>query len=232
MRLILLTEQEFVDAVVGPLRAAVPHLVLRHARTLGDLEGALAAEASPARILSMGSGVIVPGPLLAQLLGPAYNLHPGPPQYPGLFPSVFALYDGAKRFGVTLHEMTAKVDAGPIVAVDEFAIDPAWDRLALDTVTFAAVAAMLTRLAPQLAAIDKPLARTKHTWSGRCRTRKDFDELCHVPADATAEEFARRYRAVGEGPEHALTLTRFSRKFRLESETPGEVVRGGQPVKK
>lgn len=89
---------------------------------------------------------------------------------------------------------------------------------------------MIHRLAPQLADVSKPLARIPQTWSGTKRTRKDFDALCQLPEDTTPEEFARRYRAVGEGPEHAISLTRFGRTFHLQSQTHGTVVRGGQPT--
>ena len=46
----------------------------------------------------------------------SFNLHPGPlPRYAGLNPVCWALYFGEKNHGVTLHRMTAEVDAGPIV---------------------------------------------------------------------------------------------------------------------
>ncbi|MBY0512246.1 MAG: hypothetical protein K2P94_19095 [Rhodospirillaceae bacterium] len=228
-RLILLTEYGFADVVAAPLRAAAPDLDVRIAATLADLESGLDG-AAPVRIVSFGSGVIVPPALLARVGAGAYNFHPGPPAYPGIFPSVFALYDGAGDFGVTLHEMTAEIDAGPIVAVAEFPIAQGWDRLGLDTASFTALMTLLERSAKRLTDLQTPLTHTTHTWSAPRRTRKDFNALCHLPDDVTPEEFARRYRAVGEGPDHALTFTRFGRSFRLQSRG-GDVVRGGQPVK-
>lgn len=45
-----------------------------------------------------------------------FNLHPGPlPRYAGLNPVCWALYFGERTHGVTLHGMTAEIDAGPIV---------------------------------------------------------------------------------------------------------------------
>ena len=64
-------------------------------------------------------------------------------------------------------------------------------------------------------------------WVGAKRSRKDFDALCALPEDADTAEFARRLRAVGEGPDHAITLTRFGRRFRLQSDLQAEVVRAG-----
>ncbi len=229
-RLILLTQPEFADTIARPLRAQAPAVNLQVAATLPELEAALIQGIQNTRLISFGSGVIVPAAILGRLSGPAYNFHPGPPNYPGIFPSVFALYDGATRFGVTLHEMAAQVDSGPIVAVERFSVAPTWDRLALDTATFAALLAMLERLTPALADVTTPLVRIAQTWSGVRRSRKDFNALCRLPDDTTAEEFTRRYRAVGEGPEHALSFTRFGRTFRLES-AGQNVVRGGQPVR-
>jgi methionyl-tRNA formyltransferase len=227
-RLILLTEPAFADAVAAPLRAQGADVEV--AATLADLARAGTAGDPDCRLISFGSGVIVPSVILEGLAGPAYNFHPGPPQYPGLFPSVFALYDQVTEFGVTLHEMAAKVDSGAIVAAMNFPVPPAWDRLALDTATFGALLRLLEHMAPKLVDVRTPLPRLKQSWQPPRRTRKDFDALCALPENATTEEFARRYRAVGEGPEHALSFTRFGRIFRLESQ--GEhVVRGGQPVK-
>jgi methionyl-tRNA formyltransferase len=223
-RLILLTEPAFADAVAAPLRKH--GATVEVASTLTALEDAL-FKGTDCRLISFGSGVIVPHAILGQLPGPAYNFHPGPPAYPGIFPSVFSLYDQLSEFGVTLHEMAAKVDSGAIVAVLNFPVPPTWDRLALDTATFGALLRLLEHLAPQLADISKPLPQTKHAWGAKKRTRADFDGLCNLPENTTAQEFARRYRAVGEGPDHALTFTRFGRTFRLAPQRSGEIVRGG-----
>jgi len=226
-RLILLTQQEFADLVARPLRAATPARRLDIATTLTELESALVASGR-VRLISFGGSVIVPAALLARCEGGAYNFHPGPPEYPGIFPSVFALYDNAAIFGVTLHEMTVKVDSGPIVEVARFPIAKEWNRLQLDSAAFSALLGMLAHSAAELADVAKPLSHAHETWGVPYRTRHDFEALCRLPEDATAAEFTRRYRAIGEGPEHAITVTRFGRTFKLEPQRTGTVVRGGQ----
>ena len=53
----------------------------------------------------------------------SFNLHPGPlPRFAGLNPVCWALYFGEKTHGVTLHRMTAEIDAGPIVYQSTFPI--------------------------------------------------------------------------------------------------------------
>jgi methionyl-tRNA formyltransferase len=228
--LILMTQREFEEPLTEALRRAAPGLALSFAWTLADLEAELANDPDGSRILSVGSNVIVPRRVLAALGSPAYNLHPGPPNYPGIFPSVFALYEGAPEFGVTLHEMAPAVDSGAICMVERFPIDPRWDRLALDTHTLVVLMHVLERAAPLLANVHTPLRYSGEVWSGHRRTRKHFDALCHLPEDFTAMELARRLRAVGEGPDHCLTTTRDGQVLRLDTGRRGMVVRAGQPV--
>ena len=230
-RVILITQREFAELVAQPLQVAAPGLRVEFAWTANQLAESIHRDPAETRLISMGSDIIVPAELLNCLPGPAYNFHPGPPDYPGIFPSVFALYDGAKEFGVTLHEMAPLVDSGPIVAVDTFEIQLEWDRLSLDTATFAALQHMLARFAAQLANVETTLPTTSKEWSEPRRTRKDFESLCHLGEEDNEAEFARRYRAIGEGPEHSLKVARFGRTFRLESERDNGVVRGGQPAK-
>jgi methionyl-tRNA formyltransferase len=53
----------------------------------------------------------------------SFNLHPGPlPRFAGRNPVCWALYFGEKTHGVTLHRMTADIDAGPIVYQSIFPI--------------------------------------------------------------------------------------------------------------
>lgn len=229
-RLILMTQREFEAPLADVVRRAAPKASLSFAWSLTDLERELANDPDGSRIISIGSDVIVPRHVLRGLPSPAYNLHPGPPNYPGIFPSVFALYDGAQSFGVTLHEMAPAVDSGTICTVERFPIDPRWDRLALDTHTFVVLIHVLERMAARLADVQTPLHYSGDVWSGRRRTRKDFEALCRLPEDFTHEELTRRLCAVGEGPDHCLTMTKGGEVHRLETGRRGIVMRGGHPV--
>jgi UDP-4-amino-4-deoxy-L-arabinose formyltransferase/UDP-glucuronic acid dehydrogenase (UDP-4-keto-hexauronic acid decarboxylating) len=60
--------------------------------------------------LRIADGAVVTAPRIG-----AYNLHPGPlPRYAGLNAPSWAIYEGETRHAVTLHRMSATVDAGPI----------------------------------------------------------------------------------------------------------------------
>ncbi len=210
------------------LMRAAPYLRVTPVATREALEARAALPLEGARLLICGSEVIVSPEVLARFPGPSYNIHPGPPERPGRFPSVFALYDGAPEFGTTVHEVTAEVDAGPIVAVSRFAIPEGADRAALDALSFESVLRLLTDLCPALVR-PAPLPRADAVWTNRATRQADFDALCRLPSDVDAAEFARRLRAVGEGPDHALEIMLFGNRFRLENRRGGAVVMAGLP---
>jgi methionyl-tRNA formyltransferase len=58
------------------------------------------------------------------------NVHNGPlPRYRGVSPINWALKNGERKHGVTIHEITAGIDDGPIVAQLEFSIYPEFDEV-------------------------------------------------------------------------------------------------------
>ena len=162
-----------------------------------ELAAAAAGDLSAARLVSFCSSVIVPESVLKRLGGPAYNFHPGPPDRPGRYPAVFALYENAERFGVTVHEMIAKVDAGPIVTVEWFDMPAACDLMALETLALTRLAEIFRRLAGYLAHIERPLPRLPIPWRGRRTTKADCEALCALAPGLSEEEIARRRRACG-----------------------------------
>ena len=137
--------------------------------TRAELDAATQSPAPDLRLVAFCTDVIVPAAVLKRLPGPAYNVHPGPPWVRGIYPSVFALYRGETRFGATLHELTDKVDSGPIVALDEAPITDDMDRLALETLARSLVTNLLIRMALPLLTTDSPLPHLPNvTWVEMC----------------------------------------------------------------
>jgi len=69
--------------------------------------------------------------LQAPKLG-SFNLHPGPlPEYAGLNTPAWAIYEDALEYGVTLHWMEPKVDAGDVAYQDRFPLEPDATALSL-----------------------------------------------------------------------------------------------------
>lgn len=81
------------------------------------------AEVSPDVIFSILYPKIVPKHLIESF--PCFNLHCAPlPEYGGWNATLWAILNGEKTFGVTLHEMTERPDEGPIVEKSCFPIPP------------------------------------------------------------------------------------------------------------
>lgn len=73
-------------------------------------------------LVCFNSGTIIPGEVLNSFPNRSYNFHAASPEFPGRDPHHWAIYRGAKTYGVTCHIMTERVDDGAIVAVHEFPI--------------------------------------------------------------------------------------------------------------
>lgn len=230
-QIVLLTPDEQAPDLIAILRRHNPSVAIAQAVDLDSLQRACDRLQVGDHVLAFATPVIVPADVLDALPGPAYNFHGGPPTYPGLFPASFAIYEGADTFGVTAHEMTAQVDQGAIVAVDEIRMPAEIDRLNLEALSRQMLLALVDRLAPALLGSDAPLPTLDIPWAPHVRRMRDFDALCRLPENVDEAEFQRRYRAVGEGPFHALRIPVHGRWFRLESLAgDGAVYRGGQAV--
>ncbi len=75
-------------------------------------------------LLNVHSLVVIHRDVVATPRVGSFNLHPGPlPEYAGLNVPSWAIFNGERRHGVTLHWMTASVDAGPIAWSRRFPIE-------------------------------------------------------------------------------------------------------------
>lgn len=195
--MILLAGETEAGVLSEVLRRHNPSLEIAVAPDRAALDRLRPARIASARLLSFCSSVIVPRDILDALPGPAYNFHPGPPDRPGRFPAVFALHEDAARFGVTVHEMTPAVDAGPIVAAEWFDIPADADLAALEGRALVALVAVFHRLAPFIALNPKPLPRVFIPWTGVKRSKADCDALCRSAPGLSGDEIARRRRSCG-----------------------------------
>jgi methionyl-tRNA formyltransferase len=143
---------------------------------------------------------IIPNRLLANADLAAINLHPGPPDYPGIGCTNFAVYNEEKEFGITCHHMLSKVDSGSIIAVRRFAI------LGTDTV-YSITQRCYTEILHLFLEVMTGLLQGKHfpesreTWTRKPYKRKDLDELCELRPGMTEEEVQRRIKATTYGDE-------------------------------
>jgi methionyl-tRNA formyltransferase len=171
--------------------------VSTHAGRWGDPLPETAAGWSGGLIVSYLARWIVPAPLLARAVL-ALNFHPGPPEYPGYGCNNFAIYEGAREYGVTCHHMAPRVDTGAIVEVLRF---PVFDSDNAGTLLARAYDFQLVLFYGVLGRIirGEALPVSRETWARQPFTRKQFSELGRLTSAMTEEEIARRKRALDVG---------------------------------
>lgn len=158
-----------------------------------ELQAQHAMELSGVRLLSFCSSVIVPEAILAALTLEPYNVHPGAPSHPGIYPEAYAVYDGVRRFAATAHVMAERVDSGAIIRTDWFDVPSAWGREQLAERVYQAALGIFLEIAHLCMTDDNPLPRNGETWSGTRRTRAHYRAMCQSVSDV--EETERRRRA-------------------------------------
>ena len=161
---------------------------------------------TPDVVISFLNGYIVRPALLDACGGHAFNIHPGPPEYPGRDPWHFAYYDGFPRAGATLHRMTAKVDDGEILDVVEREYDASLSVAEYADLCRRLAASLLIRnIAAILAKTIEP--RCQRSWRAEAkRSRRDFANMCLVDPTMSADELGRRLRSFHD-PRHENVYT-------------------------
>jgi methionyl-tRNA formyltransferase len=145
-------------------------------------------------MVSFISSWIYPERLLANAAFAAINFHPGSPEYPGIGCTNFAIYNGAKEYGVTCHHMNAGVDSGKIIAVKRFPV--------IENDTVYSVTRHCYKLIEEtfyevmnLILQGQTLPVTNEQWKRKPYTRKQLDELCTITPDMQEEEIRKRIKA-------------------------------------
>lgn len=145
-------------------------------------------------ILSYLSPWIIPATLLQRARISAINWHPGPPEYPGIGCTNFAIYNNESQFGITCHHMDPKVDTGRIIEVRRFPI------LAGDTVysiTQKCYSQIQNSFLEILSCIlqKQPLPESNELWRRKPFTRKELNALCEIDTKMSADEINQRILA-------------------------------------
>jgi methionyl-tRNA formyltransferase len=87
------------------------------------------AHQKPDFLLVVDFGYLIPDWLLELPRIMPLNIHPSAlPKWRGSSPGQFVLLSGAATSAVTIIQMTAEFDQGPVVWQEEFAVDPSWTQ--------------------------------------------------------------------------------------------------------
>jgi len=197
-RIVLLTGKREGPYLRRFLRTCNPDLRVDVAESLTDLEKLIGPDLVYSRILSFLSGLIIPQEILCRLMITPYNIHPGPPEFPGSHPESFAIWQRAEFYGVTVHEMIEKVDEGPIVATDTFVLAPHFSRENLAELTYTRAIEAFRSIGAFCAFSDANIEHSGHVWSGRKTTKADFRKLCCSGKGLSDFDLQRLKRACGE----------------------------------
>ena len=146
-------------------------------------------------IVSYLSPWIIPEYLLDRASRACINFHPGPPEYPGIGCTNFAVYDRTDTFGVTCHNMDPKVDTGQLIAVKRFPLYETDTVFSLTQRCYGHILALFYEIM-SLVLDNEELPRLEDTWKRKPYTRKELNELHRITPDAPEEEIRRRVKAV------------------------------------
>ncbi|ELH0897352.1 hypothetical protein Q9887_004291 [Vibrio fluvialis] len=122
--------------------------------------------------------LIMPQYLLDRVRCQSVNLHPSPPEYPGVKGAFRACWDHKTEFGVTAHLMEEKVDTGSILRVQRFPIEDNTDPEALTLRSFVHSVELYEDVIRDIAK-EKPF-HCHEQWSNFTMSRKRFAEILNT----------------------------------------------------
>ncbi|MFC1521687.1 formyltransferase family protein [Elusimicrobiota bacterium] len=145
-------------------------------------------------IVSYISPWIIPLEMLGKARIDTVNFHPGPPEYPGIGCTNFALYHGEEMFGVTAHRMEARVDTGDICEVLRFPICADDSAYSLTERCYLHIEQLFRSVISHIADVGHlPFCGEK--WRRKPYKRAELNALCRITADMSSDEVKRRVRA-------------------------------------
>ncbi len=151
-------------------------------------------------LISYLSQWIIPAALLEKARVAAINFHPGPPEYPGIGCTNFAMYHGEKTFGVTCHHMQARVDTGSIIAVRRFTILPIDTVYSITQHCYRLIRQLFTEMMEYFMQ-HGAFPQSGESWTRKPFTRKQLNELCILHPEMSPEEIRLRLKVTTFGDE-------------------------------
>ncbi len=130
----------------------------------------------PDFLLVVDFGYLVPNWLLELPRIAPLNIHPSQlPKWRGSSPGQFVLLYGEKTSAVTLMEMGAGLDTGPIIYQADFEVSPDWDQTAYYAHAFGIIAEILAAKIIEFAKTEKKMAQPTDSSTITARRLKKED---------------------------------------------------------
>jgi len=128
------------------------------------------------------------------------NFHPGPPEYRGIGCVNYALYDNAKKYGVTAHLISKKIDKGRIINVERLNILKRDNVESLLKRTYIAQYKQAKKILKILSKNNQNLKilifkSRKEKWTNKIKKRNDLNKFYEIKKNITKEELRNKIRA-------------------------------------
>ena len=120
------------------------------------------------------------------------NFHPGPPKYPGIGCTNYAIYNNDKYYGVTSHIMNEKFDSGDILQVTRFSLHREESLYSLTQRAYIYLFEMYLGIVNKLKNNQLPEINKEENWNGKAKTRKQFEKFLSLNQNMKQEEIKKR----------------------------------------
>jgi len=144
------------------------------------------------------------------------NFHPGPPEYPGIGCSNFAIYNGEKNYGVTAHLMDVRVDRGKIIGVRRFPLLETDSVYELTKKSYEHMLSLFYEVMGFFLEKDSLPSCDEH-WQKLPYRRKELENLCKITKDMTREEIRKRIKATTYPGMPGAYINLYGYKFKYSS---------------
>ena len=131
----------------------------------------------------------------------AINFHPGPPNYRGIGCVNYALFDGVKKYGSTVHLIeNEELDKGKIIDFVEFKIRKKDNLKKLLCRTYQSMFIQAKKIIDQLVADDANLKilikrNIQVKWSNKIKSIKDLNKFYQISLNYNKIELQRKIKA-------------------------------------
>jgi methionyl-tRNA formyltransferase len=145
-------------------------------------------------IFSYLSPWIIPNSLIERAEKGAINWHPGPPEYPGIGCTNFAIYNNEKNFGITCHYMLKKVDTGKIIEVKRFNVLENDSVYSITQKCYSLILKSFYQITEKILTA-KPMPISDEDWKRKPLTRKELHSLCEIKLEMSKGEIENRIKS-------------------------------------
>lgn len=198
MDLVIFSQPKVFEALLQLIYALRSDAQVHLVTSLSYLESLKPEVKRNSRLISVFATEVVPKRVLAEFGYGCYNLHPGTPDYPGWRAWSFAMLSDAKTCGLTLHEMTEKVDAGKIVSFIKFSIARSMTEQDVKNILIKALPDFF-KYYPECLTQQSKLPVVSTHWSRRPFTKRDVQKIIQLNHKTSPQMVFTLVRSFGFG---------------------------------